>query len=147
MVISEVSDNPKRFLDLLLIGDEQESLLDQYIQTGTMFVLSGPEVRACCVVTDAGNDVLEIRNISVYPRFQRMGYGRLMIQFLEERYRSRFHRLRAGTGDSPLTVPFYQRLGFHVVSRIPNYFPEHYDHPIREGGTLLTDLIYFEKEL
>lgn len=32
----------------------------------------------------------------------------------------------------------------HIV---PNFFTDHYDHPIFEGGVQLTDMIYLKKEL
>ena len=33
--------------------------------------------------------------------------------------------LQAGTGDSPLTVPFYEKCGFVRSHRIPNFFTDH----------------------
>ena len=55
--------------------------------------------------------------------------------------------LQVGTGDSPLTVPFYEACGFVRSHTIPGFFTEHYDHPIFEGGELLTDMIYLQKKL
>jgi hypothetical protein len=56
-------------------------------------------------------------------------------------------RLLAGTGDSPLTVPFYEVCGFRESHRIPNFFTENYDHPIFEAGRRLTDMVVFVREL
>ena len=50
-----------------------------------------------------------------------------------------------GTGDSPLTIPFYQKCGFTEAFRVKNFFTDNYDHPIWEGGKLLTDMVYLEK--
>ncbi len=36
MEIREVKDNKKRFLSLLLLADEQEDMIDRYINSGTM---------------------------------------------------------------------------------------------------------------
>ena len=55
--------------------------------------------------------------------------------------------LRAGTGDSPLTVPFYEKCGFQESFRIKNFFTDYYDHPIVEGGVTLSDMVYFEKRM
>ena len=52
-----------------------------------------------------------------------------------------------GTGDSPLTLPFYQACGFRESHRVPGFFLRYYDHPIYEGGRLLSDMIYLSMEL
>ena len=39
-------------------------------------------VKAECVVTDEDNGILEIKNIAVFPEYQRAGYGRALIDFL-----------------------------------------------------------------
>ena len=66
---------------------------------------------------------------------------------MEEKYKESFHTLRAGTGDSPLAIPFYRKCGFRECYRIKNFFTDNYDHPIIENGRLLTDMVYLEKEL
>ena len=147
MEIREIREHKKRFLALLLLGDEQESMIDRYLERGTMYVLDDGGIQGECVVTDEGNGVLEIKNIAVKPESQGKGYGRAMIEFLAQKYRGRYAALQAGTGDSPLTVPFYETCGFVRAGRIRNYFTDQYDHPIWEGGVRLTDLIYFRREL
>ncbi len=52
-----------------------------------------------------------------------------------------------GTGDSPKTIPFYQKCGFVPYRRIPHFFAEHYDHPMIEDGVLLDDMVYLRKSL
>ena len=119
MNIFEVKTDQKRYLPLLLLGDEQEDMIDRYLGRGTMYALDDGGVKAVCVVTDEGGGALELKNLAVSPRCQRRGYGRRMVDFLTETYRGRYTRLLAGTGDSPLTVPFYEACGFrrsHVVS-------------------------------
>ena len=39
MNIFEVKDNKKRYLPLLLLGDEQEDMIDRYLERGTMYAL------------------------------------------------------------------------------------------------------------
>ena len=38
MEIIEIKENKKQFLPLLLLADEQESMIDRYIDRGTMYV-------------------------------------------------------------------------------------------------------------
>jgi hypothetical protein len=53
----------------LLLADEQESMVDHYLEKGNMYVLEDGNVKAECVVTDEGNGILEIKNIAVDVAF------------------------------------------------------------------------------
>lgn len=145
--ISRVNCDKKRYLDLLLLADEQADMIDRYLDTGTMYILEDGGVKAECVVTDAGGSTLEIKNIAVLPDCQHQGYGRALIAFLAETYANRYTILEAGTGDSPLTVPFYEACGFQRGRVVRNFFTDNYDHPIYEAGRQLIDMVYFEKKL
>lgn len=147
MTIREIRENKKDYLPLLLLADEQEDMIDLYLHRGTMFVLEDGGVRAECVVTEEDGGILEIKNIAVDPASQQKGYGKALIRFLEEKYRDRFSVLQVGTGDSPLTVPFYERCGFSRSHVIRDFFTDHYDHPIVEAGVLLRDMVYLRKTL
>ena len=148
MEIREVTGDKKRYLPLLLLADEQESMIDRYLDRGTMFVLiDGGAIKGECVVTDEGQGVLEIKNLAVEPACHRMGYGKALIDYVAARYRGRYSVLQVGTGDSPLTVPFYEKCGFVRSHRVEDFFVDHYDHPIFEGGIQLKDMIYLRKAL
>ena len=52
MHIRLVKSDKKRFLDLLLLADEQESMIDRYIERGDLFVMEEKgEAKAVAVVT------------------------------------------------------------------------------------------------
>ena len=108
MKIREVNENKKQFISLLLLADEQESMVDRYLEKGNMYVLEDGNVKAECVVTDEGNEILEIKNIAVDPENQGKGYGKALIDFLASKYADEYSVLQVGTGDSPLTIPFYE---------------------------------------
>lgn len=230
--IEEVKRDKKRFMPLLLLADEQESMIDRYLDRGAMFVLiddelasisrkdskdetlspasespastpinedsmptptsegpasisaskipgiispnatlaysrmvaecaapapsrivaeygtpAPPRVVAECVVTNEGNDILEIKNIATDPELQGRGYGRALIDFLARKFSGHFKILQVGTGDSPLTVPFYERCGFTRSHRIANFFTDNYDHPIIEAGVQLVDMVYLRRSI
>lgn len=147
MQVTEVKYNKKQYLSLLLLADEQENMIDLYLEKGTMYVLDDGGVKSECVVTDEGNSVLEIKNIATAPDFQGKGYGKALLAFIENRYRGQYSILQVGTGDSPLTIPFYEKCGFIRSHRIKNFFTDYYDHPIYEDGVQLVDMIYLQKEL
>ena len=147
MQIRIVTEQKKRYRELLLLGDEQENMIDRYLERGAMYVLEDPEPVGVCVVTDEGNGILELKNIAVSPVVQGRGYGRAMLKFLQSRYRGQYRLLQAGTGDRPLTVPFYEACGFRRSHVIPDFFTQYYDHPIFEAGVQLRDLVYLQKPL
>lgn len=54
MAILEVTENKKQYLPLLLLGDEQEDMIDRYLERGRLFVMQFEEPIAVCVVTNGG---------------------------------------------------------------------------------------------
>lgn len=144
--IRQIQEDRKRFLDLLLLADEEESMIDRYLDRGDLFVLYDPDARAVCVVTQGGEGEYEIRNLAVAQAFQRRGYGRAMVSFLFSHYKNRCRTMTVGTGDSPMTIPFYLACGFQEACRVKNYMLDHYDHPIYENGRQLFDQVVFRKE-
>lgn len=152
MEIREIKENKKQFLRLLLLADEQEDMIDRYLERGTMYALydggcSIDQPKCECVVTDEGGGVLEIKNIATEPDYQGRGYGRAMIEFIAAKYSGRYSVLQVGTGDSPLTIPFYERCGFARSHVVKNFFTDNYDHPIFECGVQLVDMVYLRREL
>lgn len=147
MRIIEIKENKKKYLDLLLLADEQEEMIDLYLDKGRMYILDDNGIKCECVVTDEGNGILEIKNIATATDYQRKGYARTLISFIEREYRGQYNILQVGTGDSPLTVPFYEKCGFVRSHILPNFFTENYDHPIYECGIQLVDMIYLQKNI
>ena len=146
-MIKQITKNKKQYLDLLLLGDEQKSMIERYLDRGETFALFDGGLKTVCVVTDEGDGVCELKNIATVPDAQGKGYGKQMLAYLSRHYRQRFKKMLVGTGDSPLTVPFYLKCGFRESHRVKNFFTENYDHPIFEGGIQLVDMVYFSKEL
>ncbi len=146
MHIRLVKSDKKRFLDLLLLADEQESMIDRYIERSDLFVMEEKgEAKAVAVVTREGQGVYELKNLAVAPACQRKGYGRMMVEHVWHYYAD-CRTLLVGTGDSPLTLPFYRSCGFTYSHTLPDFFTRHYDHPIIEGGMQLKDMIYLKRE-
>ncbi len=147
MIIKEI-ENKRDYLPLLLLADEQENMIDLYLVRGTMFVLEDDGiVKGECVVTDEGDGVLEIQNLAVAQEYQAKGYGKQLIEYVVSHYKDRYKVLQVGTGDSPLTIPFYEHCGFIRHHIIKNYIVDHYDQPIFEGGKQLIDKVYLRMRL
>ena len=151
MKIDLVSSDKKRYLNLLLMADEQESMIDRYLEHGNLFVMhygqAMGEAVAVAVVTDEGNGICELKNLAVLPSLQRKGYGRKMVDFLCKRYCADYIKMIVGTGESQKTISFYKSCGFSYSHTVPDFFVKNYNHPIVEDGYVLKDMIYFCRPL
>lgn len=147
-MITIVETDKKRYLELLLLADEQESMIDRYLEKGNLYVWEiRNEVIAVAVVTQEGDGVVELKNLAVAPSFQRQGYGAKMVRFVEHMYAGNNHTLLVGTGDSHATLTFYKKCGFAHSHIVKDFFTKYYDHPIIEDGVQLKDMVYLKKSL
>ena len=51
MEIKRVDNNKDNFMDLLLLGDEQENMVKKYLYIGNLFALYDDDLKTVCVVT------------------------------------------------------------------------------------------------
>lgn len=139
----------KQLLPLLLLGDEQESMIDRYLGRSTLYAAEqeGQTVGVMAFVR-LSEQLYELKNLAVAPEWQGQGIGKWMVGELCRMCRERgAQALRAGTGESPKTMGFYRACGFVPCGREPDFFLRNYDHPIVEDGVTLRDMIYLEKKL
>ncbi len=144
MEIRKVTERKKDYLELLLLADEQEDMIDRYLERGDMYVMSDGMVIAECVVTKEAPGVYELKNLAVAPAYQRRGYGKRLIDYAFCQYDD-LQTMLVGTGDVPSTLGFYKRCGFAESHREVNFFTDHYDHPMFEDGVQLVDMVYLKR--
>ncbi len=149
MTLKPILKNKKRYLLLLLEGDEQEDMIDRYIEGGDMFALfdsgvSGTEPVGVCVVTEC-EGWRELKNIAVERSFRRRGYGRAMLELMLARYAG-CGKMFVGTGETPAMMSFYGSVGFEYSHRIEGFFTDNYAEPIVEEGVTLRDMIYLSRD-
>ena len=142
-----INENKRDFLPLLLEGDELESSIARYLDCGELFALYDSDLKSVCVVTDKGNGTMEVQNLATGEQFRRGGYATKLIAYVSEHYKDNYDRIILGTGDVPWILAFYERCGFAVTHRVPDYFTGHYDFPIIDSGVVLKDKVYLEKVL
>ena len=147
MQVKIVKSNKKDFLDLLLLADEQESMIDEYLQRGELFALYDGDLKSVCVVTQESDDVCELKNIATYEKYQGRGYAGKLINHVFSHYKGKFRAMLVGTGDVPWIIQFYENNGFKTSHRIKNFFTDNYDHPMFEDGVQLVDMVYLERKL
>ena len=145
--IQKIDQNKKQLLPLLLLADEQEDMIDRYLDKGVLYVLDDDGIKSECVVTDEGGGIIEIKNIATWPEYQGKGYGKNLIDYIVMKYKDKYSILQVGTGDSSLTIPFYERCGFTRSHSIKNFFIDNYNHPIFENGVQLVDMIVLQRKL
>lgn len=146
--IEKIRENKKQFLDLLLLADEQENMIDKYLPTGDLFALYDADVlKTVCVVLPIDSETCELKNIATYPQYQGKGYGRSLLNYITDYYKSDYKTMLVGTGETPSTLSFYKSCGFEESHRVKNFFTDHYTHHIFEKGVQLVDMVYLRKGL
>ena len=146
MEILKVTQNKERFMDLLLLGDEQEDMIRKYLWKGELFALYDGDLKTVSVITKEDNETYEIKNIATFKKYQRNGYGSYMIKYLLENYKNKCKKILVGTGDDDFILSFYKNLGFTYSHTVKDFFIENYDHVIIENGKQLKDMIYLKLE-
>lgn len=153
MELRQLKENEKRkYMDLLLLADDQEDMIERYLSEGEMYLLTD-EGRALAeaVIKDKGltrdGRAFEIMNFATTPIYQNQGHGAYLMKELMNLYHHRGDVMFVGTGDHPHTLHFYQKCGFTVCDRRKNFFVENYDHPIIDDGILLIDMVVLSRPL
>ncbi len=147
MDIKIIKGNKKRFLDLLLLADEQENMIDKYVERGELFALYDGDLKSICVITKEDEDVYELKNVATYEKYQGKGYGSCLIKHILEHYQDKCKRMIVGTGDSPWIISFYEHCGFVYSHSVKDFFIDNYDHPMFENGIQLVDMVYLKKDI
>jgi GNAT superfamily N-acetyltransferase len=145
MTIKQIIGNKRDYL--LLLGDEVENGIMQYLDRGDLFALYDDDLRCVCAVTDESKGALEVQNLATDERYQRKGYASRMLEHVCAFYRGKYDRVILGTGEVPGVLYFYQKNGFEIIHRLPDFFTRYCDYPIIEDGVLLKDKIYLERKL
>lgn len=147
MKIIKISEDKKQFLDLLLLADEQENMIDRYLPGGDLFALYDDDLKSVCVVVPVNDETCELKNIATYEKYQGKGYGRALINFISDFYKTDYKTMLVGTGETPPILSFYESCGFEKSHRVKNFFIDHYDHPMFDGDIQLVDMVYLKKHL
>ena len=147
MQIEKIAENKKKFLDLLLLADEQENMIDKYLTNGDLFALYDDDLKSVCVVVPIDSETCELKNIATYRKYQGEGYGKALINFIFDFYKNDYRTMLVGTGEIPWILSFYEKCGFEKSHRIKNFFTDNYVHPMFDGEIQLIDMIYLKKKL
>ena len=146
--IVEITSNKTDYMDILLIGDEEESMINRYLGTSNLFVLYDNNILiSVCAVMKIDSETVEIKNLATYPQYRNKGYASKILDFICSKYKKDFKTLILGTGENEKTLNFYKKRGFKETRRVKNFFTDNYSHPIFENGKQLIDMKYLTKSL
>jgi ribosomal protein S18 acetylase RimI-like enzyme len=146
MEISEILQDKDKYLDLLLLGDEQEDMIKKYLYRGNLFTLYDEDLKTVSVVTKEDENIYEIKNIATYKKYQRKGYGTIMIKYIIEKYKDKCKTLLVGTGENDKIIAYYKEFGFEYSHTVKDFFVNNYNHEMFEDGKQLRDMIYLKIE-
>lgn len=147
MEIKKIIADKEQFMDLLLLADEQESMINKYLERGELFALYDTDLKTVCVVTHEDKNTCEIKNIATYEKEQGKGYGGFMMKYIIEYCKDKCETLLVGTGDNDEILSFYRKFGFVYSHTVTDFFVDNYDHEMFENGKQLRDMIYLKMNL
>jgi len=145
--IKEIFQDKEKFMDLLLLGDEQESMIKKYLYRGKLFTLYDGDLKTVSVVTKEDENIYEIKNIATYEKYQGNGYGKIMIKYIIDNLKGKCKIILVGTGEDDKIISFYKNCGFVYSHTVKDFFVNNYDHKMFENGKQLIDMIYLKLEL
>ncbi len=147
MRIEKITSNKKQYLDLLLLADEQEDMIDRYLDRGDMFALFDDDLKTVCVVVETNKETCELKNIATYKKYQGKGYAKALIKYVSDNYKNNYKTMLVGTGETPSILSFYGSCGFEKSHIIKNFFTDNYNHSMFEEGIQLINMVYLKKKL
>jgi len=146
MEIKKITENKDSFMDLLLLGDEQENMVKKYLYIGELFALYDNDLKTVCVVTKENDETYEIKNIATYEKYHGKGYGTHMLKYIIGKHKNKCKKLLLGTGGNDKILSYYKKFGFIYSHTVENFFVDNYNHEMFEDGKQLIDMIYLKLE-
>ncbi len=146
MEIIKVMGDKDKYMDILLLGDEQESMVKKYLYRGELFALYDDDLKTVSVITKESEEIYEIKNIATYDKYQGNGYGSIMVKYIIDNIKNKGKQLLVGTGESDKIIAFYKKFGFKYSHTIKDFFIDNYNHEMYEDGKQLKDMIYLKIE-
>jgi len=96
-------DRRASYLNLLLIGDEDEKVVKSYINEGSLFtiVYEKKEIGVVQCLIDEEESAVEVKNIGLKKAYRGKGIGSKVIKKLEALYEcNHYSKMIVGTADS-----------------------------------------------
>lgn len=149
MAFKWVSSNQRdAYLPLLLLGDEDLAMVQQYLHQGDLLVAFASKAPVgVALFVPVAADTIELKNLAVRPDHQRRGIGTQLVQQGLAHYAQQYRQMLVGTGDAERdNLRFYQGLGFRQSGVRKDFFAQ-YDHEMIVDGVALRDMVLLTRAL
>ncbi|MDU1912373.1 GNAT family N-acetyltransferase [Fusobacterium sp.] len=144
--LKKLTDNKKKYIELLLLADPEEKAIDKYINDCEVFCLiENEKILGQCAVIEIDKHRCEIKNIAICETIHKKGYGRKFLNLICDYYKDKYFSILVGTADPG--IEFYEKCNFKISHRIKNFFIDNYDEEIFDNGIQCIDMIYLERKL
>ncbi len=137
------------YLPLLLLADESEQVVMNYIQEGTLYSITlDKRLIGVALLVPIDQDGYELKNIALTEDVRGMGIGQRVLRELSKKLKhSHASYVIVGTANSSIgNIAFYQKCGFKMHTIKKDFFLK-YPEPIYENGIRAIDMIMFKKLL
>lgn len=147
--LEEITGERERYLPYLLLADEDEAVVHNYMNDGELYVIRYGELFAgVTLLIEQSETTIELKNIAVVSEFQGRGIGKIALQLISDSCQAKgYTQVIVGTANSSIdNIAFYQKAGFRM-DKIKKDFFSNYSEPIYENGIRAIDMIVFSKTL
>ncbi|WP_096190905.1 GNAT family N-acetyltransferase [Neobacillus soli] len=137
------------FKDYLLLADESEEIVSEYINDGEMFAVHCEgQIIGVALFIFHPNGIVELKNIAISEGYRGKGLGKQVVKEAFHLYKLKgFHKMIVGTANSSIdNLAFYQKLGFRMTEIKKDFFKK-YPTPIYESGIRALDMVMLEIDL
>jgi ribosomal protein S18 acetylase RimI-like enzyme len=144
--LHKLGDGDEIPFEMLLLADETKEAIEKYIYKADIYSLhiKGHErTTAVFALLQINEPAIEIKNIAVAEAYRDLGIGSFLIDKIKQIAMERtMKEIIVGTSDcGEREIKFYQKNGFNIYGKRPNFFIENYALPIVENGCTLKDMI------
>ena len=137
------------YMEYLLLADESEEVVSNYIHEGDMFAIYvNQHVAGVALLSFLSEEVVELKNLAIDETYRGKGMGKSVIQEICSIYEQRgLGKIVVGTANSSIAnIAFYQKVGFRIFDIKKGFFLG-YPEPIFEDGIRALDMLMFERGL
>ena len=150
LIFNEINiEERKNFINYLLLADENEEIVNEYINNGDLFSITVlDKVVGVAIFISESPKTIELKNIALLADYRGKGLGKEILKLASALYKNKsFKKMTVGTANSSIdNIAFYLKAGFRIVGIRKGFFAK-YPEPIYENGIQAIDMIMFEKDL
>ncbi|MBS7345200.1 MAG: GNAT family N-acetyltransferase [Caryophanon sp.] len=149
MIFEKTLANRQSYKPLLLLADEDDAILNSYIEQGDLYeVRMNEDIVGVALFIPIDEQTIELKNIALRPTYRGQGIAKEMIRQSELTFKAQgYTRMIIGTANSSINnIALYQKLGFRMYDIQRDFFNA-YKKVIVEQGIQAVDLWMFEKLL